>query len=85
MKSVTGRTLLANSEYLAMLNQAPTDRMELARLLNISEEQLSHITNSGVGKGLLKCGNAIVPFIDEFPKNTTLYKLMTTRMEDDGS
>jgi len=85
MKSVTGRTLLANSEYLAMLNQAPTDRMELARLLNISEEQLSHITNSGVGKGLLKCGNAIVPFLDEFPKNTSLYKLMTTRMEDDGS
>lgn len=77
LKSVTARTMLANSEYLVMLNQAPTDRAELARLLNISDNQLSYITNVGFGKGLLKCGNSIVPFVDSFPKNTKLYQLMT--------
>ena len=79
LKSVTARTMLANSEYLVMLNQAPTDRAELAKLLNISDNQLSYITNVGFGKGLLKCGNSIVPFVDNFPKNTKLYQLMSTK------
>ena len=70
--------MLANSEYLVMLNQAPTDRTELARLLSISDNQLSYITNVGFGRGLLKCGHSIVPFVDNFPKNT-LYQLMTTK------
>ena len=78
LKSVTARTMLANSEYLVMLNQAPTDRTELARLLSISDNQLSYITNVGFGRGLLKCGHSIVPFVDNFPKNT-LYQLMTTK------
>lgn len=71
--------MLANSEYLVMLNQAPTDRAELAKLLNISDTQLSYITNVGFGKGLLKCGSSIVPFVDNFPKDTKLYRLMSTK------
>ena len=79
LKSLTARTMLANSEYLVMLNQAPTDRIEFAKLLHISDNQLSYITNVGFGKGLLKCGNSIVPFVDNFPKNTRLYQLMSTK------
>lgn len=79
LKSVTARTMLANSEFIVMLNQAPTDRMELAKLLNISETQLSYITNAEAGQGLLKCMASIVPFTDRFPKDTELYRLMTTK------
>ena len=79
LQSHTARTMLANSEFLVMLNQASTDRTELARLLNISDNQLSYITNVDFGHGLIKCGSAIVPFMDHFPRNTQLYKLMTTR------
>ena len=71
--------MLANSEFLVMLNQASTDRVELASLLNISDNQLSYITNVDSGRGLIKCGSAIVPFMNSFPKNTRLYKLMTTK------
>lgn len=78
LQSHTARTMLANSEFLVMLNQAATDRTELARLLNISDNQLSYITNVDSGRGLIKCGSAIVPFMDNFPKNR-LYKLMTTK------
>lgn len=79
--SHTATTMLANSEFLIMLNQAATDRMELAKLLNISDTQLSHITNADVGKGLLKVGGTLVPFEDKFPQDTELFKLMTTKWE----
>ena len=78
-QSHTARTMLANSEFLVMLNQASTDRAELARLLNISDNQLSYITNVDSGRGLIKCGSAIVPFMDHFPKQTQLYRLMSTK------
>ena len=81
LQSHTARAMLANSEFLIMLNQAATDRMELARLLNISDNQLSYITNVDAGRGLIKCGSAIVPFMDHFPKNR-LYQLMTTKPSD---
>ena len=83
LQSHTARTMLANSEFIVMLNQAATDRVELAKLLNISEPQMSYITNVGVGQGLLKVGSNLVPFINRFPKNTTLYKLMTTKVGED--
>ena len=79
LQSHIARTMLANSEFLVMLNQAATDRQELAKLLNISDNQLSFITNVESGRGLLKCGGAIVPFMDSFPRDTRLYKLMTTK------
>ncbi len=82
LQSHTARTMLANSEFLVMLNQASTDRLELARLLNISDNQLSYITNVDFGRGLIKCGSAIVPFMDNFPRHTQLYKLMTTKPSD---
>ena len=62
-----------------MLNQASTDRMELAKLLNISDLQLNHITNVDVGHGLLKIGSALVPFSNQFPRDTQLYRLITTK------
>ena len=79
LQSHTARTMLANSEFLVMLNQAATDRAELAQLLNISDNQLSYITNVDSGRGLIKCGSTIVPFMNTFPKNTRLYKLMSTK------
>lgn len=79
LQSHTARTMLANSEFIIMLNQASTDRVELAKLLNISDLQMSYITNVGAGEGLIKVGSALVPFSNRFPKNTELYKLMTTR------
>jgi hypothetical protein len=79
LKSDTARLMLANSEFLVLLNQASTDRDELANLLNISENQLSYITNVGAGHGLIRCSGNIVPFENSFPKNTALYRLMTTK------
>jgi len=79
LQSHTARTMLENSEFIVMLNQASTDRMELAKLLNISDTQMSYITNVGAGQGLLKVGSTLVPFINQFPTDTELYKLMTTK------
>ena len=83
LQSHTARTMLANSEFIIMLNQASTDRLELAKLLNISDNEISYITNVGAGEGLSKIGSAIVPFENKFPKNTELYKLMTTKPGED--
>lgn len=79
LQSHTARTMLANSEFITMLNQASTDRIELAKLLNISDLQMSYITNVGAGEGLLKVGSSLVPFVNKFPRNTELYQLMTTK------
>ena len=79
LQSHTARTMLANSEFIIMLNQASTDRLELANLLNISDLQMSYITNVEAGHGLIKVGSSLVPFANKFPKNTKLYKLMTTK------
>ena len=79
LQSHTARTMLANSEFITMLNQAATDRLELAKLLGISDTQLSFVTNADAGKGLLKCAGSIVPFEDKYPTHTELYKLMTTK------
>ena len=65
-----------------MLNQAATDRIKLAELMGISDTQLSYITNVEAGRGLMKVGSSLVPFINKFPKNTKLYGLMTTRLSD---
>lgn len=79
LDSVQASTMLSNSEFVVMLNQAARDREKLARLLNISREQMSYITNADAGCGLIKYGRALVPFINRFPKDTQLYKLMTTK------
>lgn len=78
LKSDTARLMLANSEFLILLNQSSTDREELAKLLNISDNQLSYITNVSAGHGLIRCSGNIVPFENSFPRSTKLYKLMST-------
>ena len=79
LDSVQASTMLSNSEFIVMLNQAASDRGELAKLLNISNEQMSYITNADPGCGLIKYGGSLVPFVNRFPKDTMLYQLMTTR------
>ena len=79
LESVQARTMLSNSEFIIMLNQAASDRDKLAKLLNISAEQLGYITDADSGCGLIKYGSALVPFINKYPQDTKLYKLMTTR------
>ncbi|MEF2910407.1 MAG: ATP-binding protein [Oscillospiraceae bacterium] len=71
--------IFENSDYIYMLNQASGDRQILAKQLNISPHQLSYVTHSGEGEGLLFYGNIILPFIDRFPKDTELYRVMTTK------
>lgn len=85
LDSVLASTMLSNSEYIVMLNQAASDRQKLADLLNISNEQMSYITNADAGCGLIKYGSSLVPFINKFPKNTRLYKLMTTKPGEDSA
>ena len=80
--SDTARLMLANSEFLILLNQSPTDRDELAKLLHISDTQLSYITNVSAGCGLIRCAGNIVPFENSFPRHTQLYKLMTTKPDE---
>lgn len=74
--------IFENSDFIYMLNQAQGDRQILAKQLGISPHQLSHVTHSGPGEGLLFFGNVIIPFVDHFPKDTNLYKIMTTRLEE---
>ena len=71
--------ILENSDFIFMLNQAAGDRQILAKQLNISPQQLSYVTHSGEGEGLLFYGNVILPFVDRFPKDTELYRIMTTK------
>lgn len=82
LRSDTARLMLANSEFLILLNQSPTDRDELAKLLHISDTQLSYITNVSAGCGLIRCAGNIVPFENSFPRHTQLYKLMTTKPDE---
>ena len=74
--------ILENSDFILMLNQAAGDRQILARQLNISPHQLSYVTHSGEGEGLLFYGNVILPFVDRFPRDTELYRIMTTKLSD---
>ena len=74
--------IFEDSDFILMLNQAAGDRQILAKYLNISPHQLSYVTNSGEGEGLLFYGNTIIPFKDKFDKSTRLYSLMSTKPED---
>ena len=74
--------ILENSDFIYMLNQAAGDRKILAKQLNISPHQLSYVTHSGEGEGLLFYGNVILPFVDRFPKDTELYRIMTTKPQE---
>lgn len=79
LQSHIARTMLSNSEFLIMLNQSANDRDELAKLLNISENQLSFISTAKAGQGLMKIGSSLVPFTNTIPSDTQIYKLMSTK------
>ena len=74
--------IFENSDYVYMLNQASGDRQILAKQLNISPHQLSYVTQSAEGEGLLFYGSVILPFVDRFPKDTELYKIITTKLSE---
>ena len=74
--------IFENSDFVYMLNQAGGDRQILAKQLGISPHQLSYVTHSGEGEGLLFYGSTILPFVDHFPKNTELYRIMTTKPQE---
>ena len=74
--------IFENSDFVYMLNQANGDRQILAKQLNISPHQLSYVTHSGEGEGLLFFGNVILPFVDHFPKDLELYRILTTRLSE---
>ena len=71
--------IFENSDFVYMLNQAQGDREILAKQLNISQQQMTYVTHSEAGEGLIFYGNVILPFIDRFPQNTELYRVMTTK------
>jgi len=82
LDSPESENILENSDFILMLNQAASDRNILAQRLGISPQELTHITNSGAGEGLLFFGDKIIPFIDKFPTDTKLYQVMTTKPAD---
>lgn len=82
LRSDTARTMLSNSQFLLLLNQSSSDKKEIQNLLQISDVQLSYITNSDSGNGLLVSGKTIIPITNKFPKKTRLYKVMTTKIDE---
>ena len=79
------RRMLSNSDFILLMNQAATDRAELEKLLNISSKQGNYVTNVSPGQGLLFTGTAIIPFVDKFPRDSGLYKMMTTNPDETAS
>jgi len=82
MASREVENILENTDFMVLLSQAQGDRAILAKQLGISEHQLSYITQSNSGEGLLFYGNVTIPFVDRFPRDTEIYRLLTTRPED---
>ena len=76
------RRMLSNSDFILLMNQAASDRAELEKLLNISSRQGNYVTNVPPGQGLLFTGTSIIPFVDKFPKDSGLYKMMTTNPDE---
>ena len=77
-----GKLMLSNSEFLILLNQSSSDREKISELLNMNEMETSYITNANTGEGIIKVRSALIPFENKFPRNTELYKLMTTKINE---
>lgn len=73
-------TMLANSEFVALLKQANTDSSKMAEVIRVSEAQLRFVTNTASGMGLIKCGSVVIPFDNQISKDTDLYKLYNTNI-----
>lgn len=82
LQSDNARRMLSNSDFIMAMNQAHSDRQELAELLSISDRQLRYITNTEPGSGLLFAGKSIIPFNDKFPMDTKIYKMITTKLSE---
>lgn len=82
LESSMGRNMISNSEFIVMLNQSGKDREDLAELLGINSKQMKYITNVQKGCGLMKVGDSLIPFVDNFPKENPLYKYMTTKLDE---
>ena len=82
LNSEAARLMLANSDFLMLFSQAPTDQKQLAELLNISKQQLGYVQDVEPGTGLMKCGSMMVPFTNQIPTDSELYKLITTKPSD---
>ncbi len=82
LQNYTATTMLANSEFVALLKQANTDSAKMAEVIGVSEAQLRFVTNSSSGMGLIKCGPAVIPFDNQISKDTDLYKLYNTNIHE---
>ena len=82
LQKYTATTMLANSEFVALLKQANTDSSKMADVIGVSEAQLRFVTNTGSGMGLIKCGSVVVPFDNTISKDTGLYKLYNTNIHE---
>ena len=82
LQNYTATTMLANSEFVALLKQANTDSFKMAEVIGVSDAQLRFVTNSQSGMGLLKCGNVVIPFDNQIGKDTSLYKLYNTNINE---
>lgn len=82
MSSREVENIFENSDFVLMLNQAQGDRAILAKQLGISPQQLKYVTHTEAGEGLIFFGNVVLPFVDRFPTNTELYRVMTTKPEE---
>lgn len=82
LQNYTATTMLANSEFVALLKQANTDSSKMADVIGVSEAQLRFVTNTGSGMGLIKCGSVVVPFDNTISKDTGLYKLYNTNIHE---
>ena len=82
LQNYTASTMLANSEFVAVLKQANTDSSKMAEVIGVSDAQLRFVTNSQSGMGLLKCGNVVIPFDNQIRKDTSLYKLYNTNLHE---
>ena len=84
LSSAEIENIFENSDFVLMLNQAAGDRAILAKQLNISPQQMKYVTHTEAGEGLIFYGNVVLPFVDRFPKDTELYRVMTTKPEEVG-
>ena len=82
LQNYTATTMLANSEFVALLKQANTDSSKMAEVIGVSEAQLRFVTNSPSGMGLIKCGSAVIPFDNQISKDTGLYRLYNTNIHE---
>ena len=82
LQNYTATTMLANSEFVALLKQANTDSVKMAEVVGISQAQLRYVTNTASGMGLIKCGTVVIPFDNQISKDTDLYKLYNTNIHE---